>query len=137
VPTSSPEATPEPTSSPTPETQTGAPTSISTVAAEIIVPRRATVKITGRVKDASGNPIANVVVVLISPQGTVLASTTDDQGSYSFTLATSLTSRSYRIIPSKDGLTFEPLDKVLPILNDDFKEVDFVGAPVKQSVRLR
>ena len=98
---------------------------------------RSTITITGRAKDASGNAIANVVIVLISPQGTVIASTTDDQGNYSFTVATSAAARSYRLIPSKDGLTFEPVDRVLQIVSDDLKEVDFVGTPVKQSVRLR
>jgi hypothetical protein len=92
------------------------------------------VAITGRVKDASGSPIANVVVVLISPQGTVLASTTDEVGKYSFVLATSVAPRSYRIIPSKDGFTFEPVDKVLPTVSDDVKEVDFVGTPAKQTL---
>lgn len=90
-------------------------------------PPRATITITGRVKDAGGTPIANVVVVLISPQGTVLASTTDEQGNYSFTVAPSSSTRSYRIIPSKDGLTFEPVDRVLPVVSDDQKELDFVG----------
>jgi hypothetical protein len=100
-------------------------------------PPRATVTITGRVKDAGGNPIANVVVVLISPQGTVLASTTDDQGNYSFTVAVSSTPHNYRIIPSREGFTFEPVDKVLPVVSDDVKELDFIGRPVTQSVRLR
>lgn len=93
----------------------------------MIAPPRTTVTITGHVKDASDNPLANVVVVLISPQGTVLASTTDDQGNYSFTVATSSVARSYRIIPSKDGLAFEPVDRVLPIVSDDMKELNFVG----------
>jgi hypothetical protein len=100
-------------------------------------PPRATITLSGRVKDASGNPIANVVVVLISPQGTVLGSTTDEQGNYSFTVAPSSSTHSYRIIPSRDGLTFDPIDKVLPVVSDDVKELDFVGMPVKQSVRLR
>jgi hypothetical protein len=100
-------------------------------------PARATVTITGRVKDAGGNPIANVVVVLISPQGTVLASTTDEQGKYSFTVAPSSATRSYRIIPSKDGFAFDPVDKVLPVVNDDQTELDFVGRPVTQAVSLR
>ena len=91
-------------------------------------PARATVVITGRVKDGSGDPIANVVVVLISPQGTVLASTTDAQGNYSFTVAPSLSTRSYRLIPSKEGLAFEPLDKVLVVANEDHKDLNFVGA---------
>lgn len=89
---------------------------------------RETLTVTGRVKDSQGNPLGNVVVVLISPQGTVLASTTDEQGNYSFTVAASSSSRSYRLIPSKDGLTFDPADKVLPVGNDDIKELDFVGA---------
>jgi hypothetical protein len=96
----------------------------------MIAPPRATVTITGRVKDASDNPLANVVVVLISPLGTVLASTTDDQGNFSFTVATSSVPRSYRIIPSKDGLAFEPVDRVLPIGSDDAKDMNFVGKPL-------
>jgi hypothetical protein len=90
-------------------------------------PVRATVTITGRVNDANGNPTANVVVVLISPQGTVLASTTDEKGNYSFTVAPSSSTHSYRIIPSKDGLIFEPVDRTLPVVSDDQKELDFVG----------
>jgi hypothetical protein len=99
---------------------------------EIATKPRSTITIAGRAKDAGGNPITNVVVVLISPQGTVLASTTDDQGNYSFTVAPSSLTRSYRIIPSKDGLTFDPLDRVLPIVSDDVKEVDFVGTPSRK-----
>lgn len=92
-------------------------------------PPKTTIVISGRVKDSSGNALSNVVVVLISPLGTVLASTTDEQGKYSFTVAPSSSTRSYRIIPSKDGLTFEPVDKVLPLGIDDVKELDFVGTP--------
>jgi hypothetical protein len=66
-----------------------------------------------------------VVVVLISPQGAVLASTTDEQGNYSFTVAPS--DHSYRIIPSKDGFTFDPVDKVLPNVGDDQKGQNFIG----------
>ena len=158
TPTESPEATPEPTpasttdappvTSPSPEpTPAATPESTPAPAAttkldaspveKMDKPTPTTVTITGRVKDSSGNPLANVVVVLISPQGTVLASTTDEQGNYSFTVATSSATRSYRIIPSKDGLTFEPVDRVQSIVSDDVKELDFVGRPVTQSVRLR
>jgi hypothetical protein len=91
----------------------------------------AIITITGRVKDAAGNPIANVVVVLISPQGTVLASTSDEQGKYSFKVAPSTSTRSYRIIPSKDGVTFEPVDRVLTDVSDNQKGLDFVGVPAK------
>jgi hypothetical protein len=93
------------------------------------------VTIAGRVRDSNHNPIGNVVVVLVSSQGTVLASTTDDQGNYSFTVAPS--THSYRIIPSREGFTFAPVDKVLPTANDDQKELDFVGSPVTQTVSLR
>ena len=89
---------------------------------------RTIVRITGRVRDSNNNPLANVVVVLISPQGTVLASTTDDQGNYSFTVAPS--PHSYRIIPSRDGFNFEPVDRVLPVVSDDQKELDFIGRPL-------
>ncbi len=136
--TASPEAwpvaspTPQPTPSATPES-TPAPTPTSKLDASPVEkmdkPVPTTVTITGRVKDASGNPLANVVVVLISPQGTVLASTTDEQGNYSFTLAASTATRSYRIIPSKEGLVFQPVDRVQLIVSDDVKELDFVGHP--------
>ena len=88
---------------------------------------KTTLKIAGQVKDASGNPLENVVVVLISPLGTVLTATTDDQGNFSFTVAVSRPSRSYRIIPSKDGFGFEPVDRTVPVLRDDVKELNFVG----------
>ncbi len=147
TPTQSPEATPEttPTSSPeapaattTPEavpvaTPEATPGPIDTQPLEtspvdkLNKAPQTTVAITGRVKDSTGSPLANVVVVLISPQGTVLASTTDDQGNYSFTVASSSSMNSYRVIPSKDGFAFEPIDRVLPLANDDVKELDFVG----------
>jgi uncharacterized membrane protein YgcG/tetratricopeptide (TPR) repeat protein len=126
VPASSPEtpaasATPSPASAP----------SLDTSPVETInKPARTTVAITGRVKDSNGNGISNVVVVLISPQGTVLASTTDDKGNYSFTVATAATARSYRIIPSKDGFAFDPIDRILAVVSDDLGELDFVERPV-------
>ncbi len=157
LPTASPEATPEPSASPTPEAPpvaaatpeplptstpeptpepTPAPASTPTLETSPVEkmdkPPRATVRINGRVKDAGGNPLANVVVVLISPQGTVLASTTDEQGNYSFTVALSSSTRRYRIIPSRDGFSFEPIDRVLPIASDDVKELDFVAMPSHQ-----
>lgn len=118
----SPDAAPSPSVTPTPETTPARSPSET--------PARATVMVTGRVKDSQNNPLGNVVVVLISPQGTVLASTTDEQGNYSFTVAASTSPRGYRIIPSRDGFTFDPADKVLPVVSDDLKELDFVGSAV-------
>ena len=86
---------------------------------------RTTVKITGVVRDANNAAISNVVVILISPRGSVLATTTDTDGNYSFIVAPS--PQSYRIIPSKDGFVFEPVDKVLVGLEDDQKAVDFAA----------
>ena len=63
---------------------------------------RTTVKLTGTLRDATNAAISNAVVVLISPRGTVLATTTDTDGNYSFIVSPS--SQSYRIIPSKDRL---------------------------------
>ncbi len=83
------------------------------------------VRVTGKVKNANGEGIANVVMVLISPRGTVLSSTTDIEGNYSFSVSPS--PLSYRIIPSKEGFTFAPIDKVLVGFNEDQKAVDFVG----------
>jgi tetratricopeptide (TPR) repeat protein/uncharacterized membrane protein YgcG len=87
---------------------------------------KSNIKITGRILDANKTGIGNVVVVLISPSGAVLASTTDNEGNYSFTIAPS--SKQYRVIPSKDGYTFAPLDKVFTGLYEDQREIDFVGA---------
>jgi len=130
TPEAAPAATPEATPAATPESTPGpiATLPLETSPVEKLnKPPQTTVAITGRVKDSNGNPLANVVVVLISPQGTVLASTTDEQGNYSFTVASSSETHSYRVIPSKDGFAFEPVDKVLPLANDDMKDLDFVG----------
>ena len=144
TPTRSPEATPEPTpvaspeaspvshESPEPTPSATAPSALPLDASpveKLNKPAPTTVTITGQVKDSSGNALASVVVVLISPQGTVLASTTDDQGNFSFTVAASSTARSYRVIPSRDGLVFEPVDRVLPLASDEVKALDFVGTP--------
>jgi uncharacterized membrane protein YgcG/Flp pilus assembly protein TadD len=136
TPESSPSPTPEvPTPSPTPEAPTASPEATPQASPTPTLPEslqemaaklRQTLKLTGRVKDANNKGIPNVVVVLISPRGTVLASTTDAEGNYSFTISPS--QLSYRIIPSKDGFTFTPLDKILPGVSDDQKEIDFVGA---------
>jgi tetratricopeptide (TPR) repeat protein/uncharacterized membrane protein YgcG len=142
TPTQTPEATPVPTPAATPEAALTVPAQPVPEAAptptpdpgpveKLNKPPQTTVAIAGRVKDASGGPLTNVVVVLISPQGTVLASTTDDQGNYSFTVAASSAARSYRIIPSKDGWVFEPVDRVLPLAGDDVKQLDFVAGPAK------
>ena len=84
-----------------------------------------TVKLTGKIKNAEGEPIRNVVVVLISPRGTVLSSTTDVEGSYSFVVPPS--TQGYRLIPSKDGFIFAPVDRVLMGITEDQKGVDFLG----------
>jgi hypothetical protein len=86
---------------------------------------RTSVTITGQMRDAARNPIANVVVVLISAQGAVLTSTTDTEGNYSFKVAPS--EQGYRLIPSRDGFTFEPVDRVLIGATNDWKRMDFTG----------
>lgn len=129
VPTSPTETSAVPSATPSPS---AAPSLDASPVETMGKPIRSTLTINGRVKDVKGNGISNVVVVLISPQGTVLASTTDEQGKYSFTVAASAASgspRSYRIIPSKDGLAFDPIDRVLPVVSDDVKELDFVERP--------
>ena len=87
---------------------------------------RSNVKITGRIVDSNNVGLADAVVVLISASGTVLASTTNNEGKYSFTIAPS--QKTYRVIPSKDGYTFAPIDRTFPGLYDDQKEIDFVGS---------
>jgi tetratricopeptide (TPR) repeat protein len=128
LPTANPanaEAKPAPTPTPSAETPAAASPRLDALPGELIPKPPATVKIAGRVKDSSNNPMANVVVVLISPQGTVLASTTDDEGNFSFTVASS--THSYRLIPSKDGFTFGPIDRTLSSVSEDQKQLDFLG----------
>jgi hypothetical protein len=129
TPVPSPEPAP-PTASPTPQAPDAQPPAdaspFSDSALKAAASRvRSSLKISGQIKDANKNAMANVVVVLISPSGTVMASTTDTDGNYSFTVAPS--QRTYRIIPSKDGYTFDPVDKAFPGLSDDQKEINFVG----------
>ncbi|MDQ2922298.1 MAG: TPM domain-containing protein [Acidobacteriota bacterium] len=123
--TPAPEATPTPAAAPSPEKPT-----VTTPTPEPPVIRtdkpRTTVTITGQIKDPSNNPITNVVVVLISPQGAVITSTTNVEGNYSFTVAPA--EKGYRVIPSRDGFTFEPVDRVLPAVSDDQKRMDFTGS---------
>ena len=114
VPVASPEATPQAT-----------PDSPAPQAVETRSRFAARLRVTGKIKNASGEGVANVVVVLISPRGTVLTSTTDVEGNYSFIVSPS--PLSYRLIPSKDGFTFAPIDKVLTEFTQDKKDVDFVG----------
>ncbi len=124
-PSSSPEApapTPEPTR-PTPSDPLANPLPPEGVETR---PRVVTsVKVIGKVTDASGAGIANVVMVLISPRGTVLSSTTDVEGNYSFVVTAA---PGYRLIPSKEGFTFAPVDKVLTGMMEEQKVVDFVGS---------
>jgi tetratricopeptide (TPR) repeat protein len=87
---------------------------------------RTNIKITGRIVGPDKAPLANATVVLISPSGTVLAATTDSEGYYSFTVAPS--QKTYRVIPSKEGYSFAPLDRTLASLIDDQRGVDFVAS---------
>ncbi len=127
VSTPSPAAaeTPKPESTaPSPAPATPEPTSedaLKSVAARL----RSTVKITGRIVDANKVGIPNATVVLISPLGTVITATTDKEGVYTFRVAPS--QKTYRMIPSADGYTFTPIDRTLPSLFDDLKDIDFVG----------
>lgn len=123
--------TPEPTAAPTPgPAATATPQSNQPMSEEEALKSaarlRSTVKITGRIVDGNKVGLANVVLVLISPSGMVLTSTTDNDGNYSFIVATP-SQKTYRIIPSKDGYTFAPLDKAFTGLMDDQKDIDFVG----------
>jgi tetratricopeptide (TPR) repeat protein len=128
-PQATPGATPEPTqvaaAEPTPTPETPVAESLDASLRAAASRARLRVKISGRVRDANKNGLGNVVVVLISPSGTVLASTTDSEGNFSFVVATS--QRTYRLIPSRDGYRFEPVDKVFDGLSDDQKEIEFVG----------
>ncbi|HEY3579769.1 MAG TPA: TPM domain-containing protein [Pyrinomonadaceae bacterium] len=129
-PTAQPEASPKPetTETPQPAKETSQPTKemseeeLRTAASRL----RSTIKITGRIVDANNTGIGNVTVVLISPSGSVLAATTNNDGKYSFTVAPS--QKGYRLVPSKDGYSFTPVDKTLAALIDDQGDVNFVAS---------
>ncbi len=118
--------TPDPKPSPAPPpSESSQPTteeSLKNAASRL----RSSIKITGRIVDSNQVGMANVTVVLISPSGTVLASTTDNDGNYSFKVAPS--QKTYRILPSKEGFTFTPMDRTLPTLFEDLRAIDFVGS---------
>ena len=116
----------EPAASPTPaETPKSEPMSDETLknAAQRL---HSTVKITGRIVDANKVGISNATVVLITPTGSVIGATTDNDGNYSFKVAPS--EKTYRVIPSKEGYAFAPIDRTLSGLFVDLKEIDFVGS---------
>jgi tetratricopeptide (TPR) repeat protein len=126
VPPASTESNPTPTATPADAPVQSQPEPLSDEQLKAAASRlRANIKITGRVLDSSGSGIGNVTVVLISPSGSVLASTTDNDGKYSFTVTPS--QKTYRLIPSKDGYTFGPVDKAFVGLIDDQRGIDFVG----------
>jgi tetratricopeptide (TPR) repeat protein len=117
--------TPKSETSTTPAPTTPEPTSedaLKNVAARL----RSTVKITGRIVDANKVGIPNATVVLISPLGSVITATTDNDGVYTFRVAPS--QKTYRMIPSKEGYTFAPIDRTLPSLFEDLKDIDFVAS---------
>jgi uncharacterized membrane protein YgcG/Flp pilus assembly protein TadD len=124
-PTPGSEVVAAPSPAPTAETPSTAAPSPETKAVETLPKKPATFIVSGSVKDAANNALGNVVVLLISSQGTVLTTTTDGLGNYSFTVAPS--DHGYRIIPARDGFTFEPVDKQLPSVSDDVKDLNFVG----------
>ncbi len=141
TPTPSPEVKTEPSPtptpaagapSPTPTAETPAPAAPSPEIKPVETPATtpSTFSVSGSVKDATNNALANVVVLLISSQGTVLTTTTDDLGNYSFTVAPS--DHGFRIIPSRDGFSFEPVDKILTAVSSDLKELNFVAAPSRK-----
>ncbi len=123
---------PVPTETPKTETpKTDAPAPVKELSEEEAMKRattrvRSTVKISGRVLDSSKVGVANVVLMLVTPTGAVITSTTDNDGKYSFTVA-SPSQRMYRIIPSKDGYIFTPIDKIFAGLFDDQRDIDFIG----------
>jgi len=95
---------------------------------------RSTIRITGRVLDANKLGIPNATLVMISPTGMVLTATTDIDGNYSFTIAAP-SQKTYRIIPSKDGFTFTPVDKTFPGLLEDQRDVEEVAVDVLRDQR--
>ncbi|HXQ73238.1 MAG TPA: carboxypeptidase-like regulatory domain-containing protein, partial [Pyrinomonadaceae bacterium] len=119
-------AKPEPEPAPQPTT-TEPPKEVTDEALRNAASRlRTNIKITGRILGPDKAPLANATVVLISPSGSVIAATTDSEGNYSFTVAPS--QKTYRVIPSKDGYSFAPVDRTFAALIDDQRNVDFIAS---------
>ncbi|HXS02593.1 MAG TPA: carboxypeptidase regulatory-like domain-containing protein, partial [Pyrinomonadaceae bacterium] len=116
------EPTPAPAPAATESSQPASDEALKSAASRL----RSTIKITGRVVDAGKTGIADVAVVLISPSNVVLTATTDNQGYYSFKVAPS--QKTYRVLPSKDGYIFTPVDRTFTTLFEDLKVVEFVGS---------
>ena len=125
-PTSEPTPSPSPTTTSEPATVTPGPGASDESLRAASARLRSIVKISGRVLDATGTGIPNVVVVLISPSGSVIAATTDTNGVYSFTVAAS--EKTYRLIPSKEGFVFTPIDRTFTGVFDNQRAIDFVGS---------
>ena len=123
VPTETPKAETTKTDAPPPAKELTEEEAMKLATARV----RSTIKITGRVLDSSNVGVPNVLLMLVTPSGNVLTSTTDNDGKYSFTVA-SPSQRTYRIIPSKDGYIFTPIDKTFAGLFDDRRDIDFVGS---------
>ena len=128
--TPEPESTEPPKTQPAPTPDSPAPDSSRPLSDEELQNAarrlRSNIKISGRIMDADRVGIADAVVVLISPSGAVMSATTDNEGNYSFKVAPS--QKGYRVIPSKGGYTFAPIDRTVAGLFEDQREVDFVGS---------
>jgi hypothetical protein len=122
APRTEPEITKPTTTEPPKETKEVSEDELRSAASRL----RTNIKITGHIFGPDKAPLGNVTVVLISPSGSVIAATTDSEGRYSFTVAPS--QKPYRVIPSKDGYIFAPLDKTFAALIDDQRDVDFVAS---------
>ena len=85
-------------------------------------PTWAQTRVTGKVtsaEDGTGLPGVSIL-----EKGTSNGTVTDVEGNYSFVVTAA---PGYRLIPSKEGLTFAPVDKVLTGMMEEQKVVDFVG----------
>jgi uncharacterized membrane protein YgcG/tetratricopeptide (TPR) repeat protein len=125
TPTEAPKTSTDSTTSEAPKPNAQPPVTEEQALAQASARLRSTVKITGRVVDASGKPMASVVVILISPRGSVLTSMTDAEGKYSFNVSPS--QRNYRLVPSREGFQFDPVDRAVVAFGEDLKTVDFVA----------
>lgn len=126
-PATEPAAAPTPSPEPSASPESNKPLSEEEALRIAATRTRSTIRIAGRVLDANRVGIANATLVLISPTGMVLTATSDNDGNYSFTIAAP-SQKTYRIIPSKDGYTFNPVDKSLAGLFEDQPDVVFVGS---------
>ncbi|MGB5013911.1 MAG: hypothetical protein WBO68_07745 [Pyrinomonadaceae bacterium] len=89
-----------------------------------LIPTSANVSVSGRISSAAGNGIKNVIVTLVSPNGSVLTSRTSTFGYFRFDEIA--VGETYVISVNSKRYTFDPSSQILSV-NEELTNIDFVA----------